>query len=181
MIRGKKVILRTFQESDLEFYLELINDLSNLTPYWPAYLRTVTDLRKEFGENGFWKEDYKLMLLTDRSGGLIGELDAFKTSPNIQGVEVGFRIFEGKNMGKGYMTEALNLFSAYLFTANPIMPRLTLMIRTDNKGSIRVAEKCNYQPEGTLRNAWVDDGKPYSMEIYSLLREECPKIHDLIQ
>jgi ribosomal-protein-alanine N-acetyltransferase len=127
-------------------------------------LRSETELHKEFGENGFWKEDYMLMLLTDRSGGLIGYLDAFKTSLNIQGIEAGYRIFEKKNMGKGYMTEALNLFSAYLFTANPTLPRLTLLIRSDNKGSRRVAEKCNYQPEGTLRNAWVDDGKSYPMK-----------------
>ena len=83
-------------------------------------------------------------------------------------------------MGKGYMTEALQLFSAYLYKTKPTMLRLTLLIRSDNIGSIRVAEKCGYMREGTLRNAWVDDGKPYTMEIYSLLRDECPKLQDLL-
>jgi RimJ/RimL family protein N-acetyltransferase len=45
---------------------------------------------------------------------------------------------------------------------------------------MRVAEKCSYMHEGTLRNAWVDDGKPYTMEIYSLLGDECLKLEDLL-
>ncbi|MGB2954753.1 MAG: hypothetical protein WBB64_02165 [Anaerolineales bacterium] len=64
MIRGKMVILLTFKESDLDSYLDAINDLSNLTPYWPAYLRTETELCREFAENGFSKTDYKMMLTT---------------------------------------------------------------------------------------------------------------------
>ncbi len=79
------------------------------------------------------------------------------------------------------MTEALQLFSAYLYTTNSTMQRLTVLIRSDNVGSIKVAEKCGYKHEGTLRNAWVDDGRPYAMEIYSLLRDECPKLQDLLQ
>ncbi len=84
-------------------------------------------------------------------------------------------------MGKGYMTEAVKLFSAYLYKATPMMLRLTLLIRSDNIGSLKVAEKCGYKCEGTLRNAWVDDGKPYTLEIYSLLRDECPKLQQLLQ
>ena len=181
MIRGKKVILRTFRESDFEDYLEITNDLSNMSNFWPAHLQSEINLRKEFNENGFWKNDYRLMLITDKNGRLIGELDNFKTSPNIQGTEAGYRIFRKEDMGKGYMTEALQLFSAYLYLTNPTMLRLTLLIRSDNIGSMVVAEKCGYKKEGTLRNAWVDDGTPYSMEIFSLLRNECPKLQDLLQ
>lgn len=181
MIRGKKVILRTFKEGDLDAYFEVISDLSNMSNYWPAHLRSEINLRKEFSENGFWKDDYKLMLITDREGNLIGEVDNFATSPNIQGSEVGYRIFRKEDMGKGHTTEALRLFSAYLYKTNPTMLRLTLLIRSDNVGSIKVAEKCGYKNEGTLRDAWVDDGRPYTMEIYSLLRDECPKLQDLLQ
>lgn len=181
MIRGRNVILRTFSENDLDAYFEVISDLSNMTDYWPANLQSETNMRKEFSANGFWKDDYKLMLITDKEGNMIGEVDTFKTSPNIQGFEAGYRIFQKKDMGKGYATEALALFSAYLYKTNPTMLRLTLLIRSDNIGSMKVAEKCGYKNEGTLRNAWVDDGTPYTMEIYSLLRDECPKLQDLLQ
>jgi len=181
MIRGKKINLRTLRESDLDEYFEITSDLSNMSKYWPVSLQSETNLRKEFGENGFWKDDYKLMIITDKQDNLIGEVDNFRTSPNIQGSEVGYRIFQKRDMGKGYMTEALRLFSAYLYKATPMMLRLTLLIRSDNIGSLKVAEKCGYKHEGTLRNAWVDDGKSYTMEIYSLLRDEASKLEELLQ
>lgn len=183
MIHGKKIILRMFKESDLDTYSEIINDLSNMTPYWPANLQSEANLRKEFGENGFWKDDYKLLLMTDKEGNIVGEVDTFKTSPNIKGPEVGYRIFRKENMEKGYTTEALQLFSAYLYHTNSTILRLTLLIHSDNVASLRVAEKCGYKREGTLRNAWVDygDGVPHSDEILSLLREECPKLQNLLQ
>ena len=181
MIQGEKVILRMVSEGDLDEYFEVVNDLSNMSHYWPVNLQSEANLRKEFAENGFWKDDYKLMLITDKQGNLVGEVDTFRTSPNIQGSEAGYRIFRKKDMGKGYATEALKLFSAYLYKALPMMLRLTLLIRSDNIASMKVAEKCGYKREGTLRNAWVDDGKPYTMEIYSLLRDECPKLQTLLQ
>ena len=183
MIQGSKTILRMFKESDLDEYLEIINDLSNMTSYWPAKLQSEAHLRKEFSENGFWQDDYKLLLITDKEGKIIGELDTFKTSPNLMGPEVGFRILNQKNMGKGFMTEALQLFSAYLFLTNSHCLRLTLLIRSDNAASLRVAEKCGYKREGTIRNAWVDyeSGIPHSDEILSLLREESPSLRDLLQ
>ncbi|MCP4427552.1 MAG: GNAT family N-acetyltransferase [Chloroflexi bacterium] len=181
MIRGKKVILRTLRESDLDEYFEVTSDLSNMSNYWPINLQSEANMRKEFGENGFWKDDYKLMVITDKQGNLIGEVDNFRTSPNIQGSEAGYRIFRKRDMGKGYMTEALRLFSAYLYKTKPMMLRLTLLIRSDNMGSLKVAKKCGYKHEGTLRNAWVDDGKSYTLEMYSLLRDECPKLQELLQ
>ena len=183
MIQGSRVTLRMFEESDLAPYLEIINDLSNMTPYWPANLQSGASLRKEFSENGFWKDDYKLLLITDKEGNMIGELDAFKTSPNLKGPEVGFRILQQKDMGKGFMTEALQLFSAYLFQTNSTILRLTLLIHSDNSASLRVAEKCGYKREGTLRNAWIDyaDGVPHSDEILSLLRGESPSLKELLQ
>jgi len=167
--------------SDLDSYFEIISDLSITSPFWPSNLYSETYLRKEFEDNGFWKDDYRLLLMTDHEGNLIGEVDAFKTSPNIKGVEVGYRVFRNENMGKGLMTEALQLFTSYLFKVDPVMPRITVLIDSKNLGSIRVAEKCGFLREGTLRNAWIEDGIPHSDEILSLLREEAPKLHDLIQ
>ena len=57
MIRGKRVILRTFREGDLDAYFEIISDLSNMSDYWPAHLPSEINLRKKFSENGFWKDD----------------------------------------------------------------------------------------------------------------------------
>lgn len=182
MIQGSKVALRMFKEDDITEYLEIVNNLTHMSPYWPANMQPAAKLKKEFEENSFWKDDYKLLLLTDHDGNSIRELDTFKTSPNLKGPEVGFRIFKQKDYGKGFMTEALQLFSAYLFQADSTILRLTLLIHSDNSASLKVAEKCGYKREGTLRNAWTDyaDGTPHSDEILSLLRNESPSLEKLL-
>ena len=175
--------MRTFTEEDLAEYSQIINNLTHVSPYWPTNIQPIANLKKEFDENGFWKDDYKLLLLTDNEGNLIGELDTFKTSPNLKGPEVGFRIFKQEDYGKGFMTEALQIFSAYLFQADAAILRLTLLIHSGNAASLRVAEKCGYKREGTLRNAWTNytDGTPHSDEILSLLRNESPSLGELLQ
>ncbi len=180
MIRGKNIVLRTFKETDLEAYAEIINDLSHATPYWPASLQSESNLRKEFSEGGFWKDDYKILLITGAEDRFIGEVTAFNTSPNIQGPEIAYRIFREDDRKKGYATEAVTLFSAYLFRAEPTILRLTAMTRSDNKASIGMLEKCGFQREGTLRDAEMHGGVPHPYELYSLLRAECPQLEDVI-
>lgn len=180
MIRGNNIILRTFKKADLDAYSEIINDLSHANPYWPATLQAEANLEKEFTESGFWKDEYKILLATDKEGRFIGEVSSFKSSPNINGPEIAYRTFRKADRRKGYATEAVRLFSAYLFLTEPTIPRLTALIRSDNSASIGLIKKCGYQREGTLRNAWVHSGVPYSYEVYSLLRDECPTLENLI-
>ncbi|MDF1811508.1 MAG: GNAT family protein [Verrucomicrobiales bacterium] len=181
MIHGENIILRTFKESDLDAYSEIVNDLSGMTPYWPATLQSEPNLRKEVADGGFWKNDYKILLLTDKEGKFIGEVSSFKTSPNIKGPEVAYRIFREEDKRKGYATEAMRLFSAYLYHTDPTILRLTALFRSDNTPSIGLVEKCGYIKEGTLRNASMHGGGPHSFEVFSLLRDECPKLEDLLQ
>lgn len=136
MIHGKTTTLRTFKESDLDPYTEIINDSSTISPYWPAFLQSEPKLRKEFAEGGFWKDDYKLILVTDEEGNFLGEVSSFKTSPNIQGPEVAYRIFRENDRRKGYATEAMRLFSAFLFRSEANILRLTALIRPDNTASL---------------------------------------------
>jgi ribosomal-protein-alanine N-acetyltransferase len=51
------------------------------------------------------------------------------------------------------MSEALPLFSAYLFATIPHVTRLVLLTAADNAASRRLAQKCGYVQEGVLRQA----------------------------
>ena len=173
--------MRTFKECDLDGYSEIINDLSHLSLYWPETLQPESNLRKKFAEGGFWNDDFKILIVTDKEGKFIGEVMSFKTSPNIQGPELAYRIFREEDMRKGYATEAMRLFSAFLFRTEPKILRLTLMIRSDNTASIGLAKKCGYKKEGTLRKAEMQsDGVAHSFELFSLLRDESPKLEVLM-
>ena len=90
----------------------------------------------------------------------------------IAGYEIGYAIFRPEDRGKGYMTAALRIFSAYLFELKPV-PRLQLGMFKGNAASRKVAERCGYQYEGTQRQGNFLRGQYHDRETFSLLRSEC--------
>ena len=78
------------------------------------------------------------------------------------------------------MTEALGIFSAYVFELKPI-PRLQLGMFRGNAASRKVAEKCGYQYEGTQRQGNFLRGEYRDRETFSLLRSECPSLAEAMK
>jgi RimJ/RimL family protein N-acetyltransferase len=89
-------------------------------------------------------------------------------------------IFRREDRGRGILSEALPLFSAYLFEAKPIQ-RLYLHAVTENAASRRVAEKAGYKQDGTLRQSFFLRGKLRDCAVYSLVRSECGPLNDCLQ
>jgi RimJ/RimL family protein N-acetyltransferase len=78
------------------------------------------------------------------------------------------------------VSEALPIFSAYLFALKPI-PRLYLHTAPGNTASQRVAQKAGYRHEGTLRQSFFLRGNVVDCELYSLLRDECPLLEGALR
>ncbi len=76
------------------------------------------------------------------------------------------------------MSEALNLFSIYLFATRKVY-RLQLAIPDYHRASIAIAQKCGYTFEGIIRQAMFARGKYIDLCLYSLLRTECKNIERL--
>ena len=181
MIKGKKVLLRLFVESDLEAYYRLTENVADKGEFYPLHVHSLQKIKKEFSESGWAEKDKGSLLICDKEGRMIGDIGFFKSSPNIiTGYEIGYQIFNEKDYGKGYMSEALSLFSAYLFSIKPI-ERLGLLIIGENKGSIKVAQKCGYQHEGTLRRTVREHSHFFDYESFSLLKEESPSLRELLK
>ena len=77
------------------------------------------------------------------------------------------------------MTEALQLFIAFLFASRPL-PRLQLNVLKGNQGSRIVADRCGFQYEGTLRQAVFHMGTYLDLEMFSMLRSEAPSLEALL-
>jgi RimJ/RimL family protein N-acetyltransferase len=58
---------------------------------------------------------------------------------------------------------------------------LQLTTADGNVAARRVAEKCGYQYEGTLRKIGFLHGQYVDAVRYSLLREECPPLAEALQ
>lgn len=181
MINGKKVTLRLFRENDLEEFTKLTENVASKGEFYPLQIDSFEMIKKEFGEKGWADKDDGGMLICDEKGKMVGDIWFFKSSVNIMtGYEIGYQIFNKNDYGKGYMSEALSLFSAYLFSIKPI-ERLGLFIVSENKVSIQVAKNCGYKHEGTLRRTVREHLKFFDFESYSLLKEEIPSLRELLQ
>ncbi|MFS1512702.1 GNAT family protein [Chengkuizengella sp. SCS-71B] len=180
MLESKNIILRTIKEEDLQQIYKLTNDLSERGEYLPLHLRSEQDFQKKFKETGYWDEEYGRMLITDKSDSILGDIIYFKNDKYMQGYEIGYQIYKKENMGKGIISEALRIFSAYLFDIKPIQ-RLEIIVNINNVGSRKVAEKCGYKFEGVKRKAVFLRGTYQDVDLLSLLREECPSLSEVLR
>lgn len=69
---------------------------------------------------------------------------------------------------KGYGTEALSLWTEYLFAAFPQIVRLDLQTWSGNLGMMRLANKLGYQLEARLRKARIVNGAYYNHGLWLL-------------
>lgn len=180
MIQGKNIILRTVRESDLEEMFARASDLQEKGYYWPMALPSKPKYLKRYQETGLWDVDFGTLLITAKDWRLIGEIGFFKGMWYQEGFEVGYHIYREADRGKGYTSEALSLFTAYLFAAKPI-PRLQINVSKGNAASRRVAEKCGYRYEGTMRKAVFNRGRYHDLELFSILRGEEPMLEQVSQ
>lgn len=179
MLRGKNITLRLFTEDDLEEMFALDSDIAARGEHFPIALHTLSGMQKQFRETGWWEDDQGRMVITDQDRKMVGAIVFFRPSPMLAGYEVGYAIFRPEDRGKGYMTEALRIFSAYLFELKPI-PRLQLGMFNGNAASRKVAEKCGYHLEGVQRQGGFLRGEHRDRETFSLLRGECPSLAEAL-
>jgi RimJ/RimL family protein N-acetyltransferase len=165
---GSRVRLRNIGVRDLEpasahkFTLSITEPATNL-----KRLRVLHD------RNGFWTEDagaVAIEAVEDKR--LLGTLQFYRTGPGIHGYEIGYILHDESDRGKGYASEAVRLFSDYLFEQRPGCHRLQLIIETWNAASARLAEACGYASEGTLRKAgYSSPDEPSDCFVYSRVRD----------
>ncbi|MBS4538392.1 GNAT family N-acetyltransferase [Clostridium sp. D2Q-11] len=180
MLKGKLINLRLVEEGDLDEIYRLNSDISQRGEYWHYSLQTRGSLKKRYADTGLWNNDYGTMLITDKDDRIVGDITYFKGLWYMPGYEVGYQIFRKEDRGKGYVSEALKIFTAYLFASKDIN-RLEIELAQGNIGSRRVAEKCGFKYEGLKRGANYKNGKYENCELLGLLREECPSLEEVIE
>jgi RimJ/RimL family protein N-acetyltransferase len=100
-----------------------------------------------------------------------GELVGIAVAPRIDAVarevELGYVVARGSR-GRGVATAALDLLTRWAFEERSAA-RAYLRINAGNEASRRVAARCGYTYEGTLRSTWFKDDLRVDTEIWSRL------------
>ncbi|MCP4217650.1 MAG: GNAT family N-acetyltransferase [bacterium] len=178
MLVGKHIELRSIRRDDLDTVIDLINECPDMDGAFPISFLTPLIEKKYFDLEvapGEGAED--CLLITCKAeqcgepGSIIGCIAYFKGIRYVEGWELTYHIFRPTHRGKGYASEALRLICRFLFTVSNT-PRLQVNLDKVNTGSRKVAEKCGFTYEGTLRQAVLINGRPEDLEMFSMLRKE---------
>ncbi len=169
MLEGKTIRLRPIMEQDLPFLYAAHVEVANRGPYYPTGVSSESGYRKQYEETGFWGKDSGKLVIEDKQSNIVGHIEYFKTLSYLDELEIAYRLYDEKDWGKDYTSQALTLLVDYLFRHRR-ENRIRLVIHPENKGSIRVAEKCGFSFEGIARWIWFLNGRSQDAAIYALLR-----------
>jgi len=170
MIRGQRCILRTVREADLAELILRVNDKSLQGDYLSLPMRSEPSLRKEYAETGFLGDTRGRFLVTDFDDRLLGTVVYFNVN-YMDGFELGYHLFDAAARNQGLMGEAVPMAVDYLFSHHKIN-RLQVVIAPANEPSKRLALKCGFRFEGTLRGNVFHHGANHDSLLYSLLRAD---------
>ncbi len=168
--------MRPVGKDDIDTIIKLTKEHPDMDKSFPLALLMPLVERKYFDVSVRADESQEACYLITAVEGewpqsLLGSIAYFKNFRYVEGYEVAYHIFRPGQRGKGYGTRALTMVMDHLF-GHKQCPRLQLNMEKDNAGSRKVAEKCGFKFEGTMRKAVRSDDILKDINLYSLLREE---------
>ena len=170
MLKGSLCTVRHLLTADLNTFIALANDLPSRGDHFSSHFKSPEAMRKEFAQNSFVTDDSELFVIEDSLHHVVGVITHFKSrTPTTR--EIGYRLFDPKLAGRGYVTEACRLLIDHLFKAYQYH-RLELLSAPENEASVRIAQKCGFRAEGTLRQSFFINGRYQDVQVFSLLRPE---------
>jgi RimJ/RimL family protein N-acetyltransferase len=172
MLQGRLIQLRLVREADLDAMYAAHVNITDRGAHFPLGVLSEPAFRREFAEHGFWKpDDGTLLIVTPDTGEIVGHIEFFRAVSYWDGFELSYQLYADSHAGRGYATEAVQLVVDYLFAVKQRY-RIQLVIVPANGASVRVAEKCGFVLEGTVRGAFFNDGQNHDVLLYSLLRTD---------
>lgn len=193
MPAGDRIVLRAIKKDDIDTLFDLTRQYPDIDKHFPMSLLSELIVSKHFEPGDPGNESNACLLICLKPGDIIGSIAYFNVGRNpkpfarqppfpcsnvirnghryVEGVELAYHIFRPAHRGKGYMSEALGLMTAFLFETKNI-PRIQINLEKGNIGSRKVAEKCGFTFDGTIRKAPRPGETLVDIEMFSLLREE---------
>ena len=141
-------------------------------------LDTVDRAEQVYAETAFWTDDSAAVAMVELATGLmVGTMQAYRSSPTIHGLEIGYLIHDQADRRKGFASQGLGLFSDLLFSTRKTFWRQQLIIEVWNTASWKVAERCGFVREGILRSCGFGEGDPADAFVYSRTRKDMLQQH----
>jgi len=175
MLKGKRIVLRPIEKTDVPDLLVWFND-PEVSQYLSLYLpMTRVGEEKWIEEVGTIRSmtDIVFMIdvIEDKVVKSIGNCGLHKINWKDRNVEFGIAIGDKDYWGKGYGMEAAKLIIGYAF-GQLNMHRISSGAYGFNTRSIKMQLKLGFKKEGVDREAIFKNGKYHNIIFFGLLRKE---------
>jgi len=182
MLEGILVRLRRYEKEDLDRVLRWIND-REVTRFLAA--RYPLSRAQEEG----WidrvskqppAEGMVLAIETIEGSRHIGSIGLHQVHWEDRHATLGIVIGEKDCWGQGYGTDAIVTLLRFAFDEMNLH-RVTLDVLTDNDRAIASYRKCGFVPEGTLRQAYYQEGRYRDLLTMGVLADEFRALHGVVR
>ncbi|HIZ34736.1 MAG TPA: GNAT family N-acetyltransferase [Candidatus Ruania gallistercoris] len=177
LARGDRVLLRDWERGDLDRVRSLVAadrpwHRTN-GPYFGAPTEADMSAMAERTITGSPHEDdgVRTMLGIETGGVLVGAVTWYWESKETDWRRMGISIHDETYWGQGLATEALALWTSYLFQATDAL-RLDLATYSGNPGMVAVARRLGFTEEARMRKARRWAGGVHDALVFGILREE---------
>jgi RimJ/RimL family protein N-acetyltransferase len=179
MLKGKLVLLRPVQRTDVNYFLKWFND-PEVTQYLGMYL-PMTEMaeQKYIEELGTSRAATDAPFVVEAVDGdkskPIGSIGLHRIKPKDHSATLGIAIGDKQYWSKGYGTEAARLIIKYGFE-QVNLHRISSSAWSFNERSLRLHLKVGFREEGRRREAVYKNGAYHDEVMFGLLREEWEKL-----
>jgi RimJ/RimL family protein N-acetyltransferase len=170
VLNGARVRLHPVREVDLPAFIQAHVDIGNRGAFFPLGVVSEPVLRQRFATTGFWERDEGTLLIW-HGDEMVGHIEFFVPVSYWDAFELSYQLYDERHAGEGLTTEAVQLLVDHL-TATRKQHRIHLVIVPENDASRRIADKCGFVLEGTVRGAFFNGGRNHDVLLYSLLRTD---------
>ena len=177
MLNGDRVRLRPVRAADVDQVYDAHMTIRNRGAFFPLGVMSEPAFRREFAEHGFWQKTEGMLLILNPAAEIAGHIEFFRPVSYWDAFELSYQLYDDRHAGHGYVTEAVQLLVDYLFGAKK-EHRIHLVIVPGNGASRRIAEKCGFTLEGTVRGAFFNDGRNHDVLLYGLVRTDPRPWHE---
>ena len=173
MLENEIILLRAFEEKDLEKWTSWFNDReTTLFMNKRVFPNTLVQQKKHLDNSKVDKNNLQFaIVLKDEEKSLIGSIGIHKIDwVHITG-DISILIGEKIGLGKGIGKEAIKILVNHAFLKMNLR-KITAGMWSENIGSKKAFEANGFSLEGTRRKQFEANGKFYDSFEYGLLREE---------
>lgn len=169
MLVGKRINLIILEERHLESLRQLRNDPTTLK--FLTHMNFISsEQQKKWFQSVSLDQTRLYMAIEDKKGNFLGLVRSDEWDRLNRSVRIGVDIVP-KYRGKGFATEAYELFIPFLFDQQN-MNRIWLLVADFNSAAIHLYEKLGFEQEGIQTDALYRDNRYCDYVMMSLLKGE---------